>query len=907
MSFISNPFDNDVYFGKSIIINTRETSNTQVDQIEPYGLFPGQIRYNKSTHRFEGFHDDSGTDVFGNHWRTFTIDVASASNLGGVKIGQNLLINPATGVLSSIASGTGRSQQLVITVSPLVGVADFTDINTAITQDIGTPAGGYIDGALTSLIGSPPSPTYPFIILLAPGVHSYSSNIILPPYVSLVGEGYQNSVLQFNSVNNDNLLTLDNGCLFSGINLQLGNNLTGNIFTASAHNKNNILIDNILIQDLTNNLTANIRGFSITDSSNVAIQNSKINIANQCNTLECIHLGNSVVSLTNNQITVSSIMTQNEEYGIYMEDNLFDYLGNQTTIQNCTIELTNNSSPNNSIGISATNSYTSIYNSIISARTASTSNGIAIYSNNTSFTPFANYIANAISLIHNDNNTTDDYITSNSVDLSGFHPGSIIQIIDFANNTNNCFVRVGTANSTVITLERYHLLETHLADSNPITLEQLNSIEIKNCKLYGDLSSVKSTGLGYINLVDTQLRGGAPDIYGAYFTPTYPKIITVANDGSGDFRLPSEALNYISSIPNINTSSNDTQTYLVQILPGIYNETNNLIIPSYTTLSGDNKENTSINFQITNGNCIQFNNTTNYSNIQNLSITNTCNNAGPNSNISTLIYLNASNNCNIKNNNLYNYSNSNDNYAILILNANNIIISDVNIILDSNLVADYTSNNFGIKNIASNITTINTSINVKYGLTKNIGYYFENIGGIHNQFNQNLHINTSDNDGANYGIYLNNDTVYPCMFEINNGSIIGASTGTIYFDSSFNTDYFKIILNNVRFNNNISALPTNSTVSCNNCFYVDPANPNNYIPLNHFGQIEYTSGNFTNGDYAGTYIYTGSNNTITGVNTARHLVVANDNTIYGYASGEYLGTGDANTLLGSNQGQNING
>ena len=165
MSFISNPFDNDVYFGKSIIVNTRETPDTQADQIEPYGLFPGQIRYNKTTNRFEGYHSDAGVDVFGNHWRTFTIDVASASNLGGVKIGDNLLINPATGVLSSIASGSGRSQQLVITVSPYVGAADFTNINTAITQDIGTPSGGYTDGALTSQYG-PPSPNLPIVILL---------------------------------------------------------------------------------------------------------------------------------------------------------------------------------------------------------------------------------------------------------------------------------------------------------------------------------------------------------------------------------------------------------------------------------------------------------------------------------------------------------------------------------------------------------------------------------------------------------------------------------------------------------------------------------------------------------------------------------------------------------------------
>ena len=133
-----------VIFDKSIVIsNSGEVQNNNGNK--------GQFRFNQSTLKFEGYHSTAGADIFGNIWRPLTQDVATISNLGVIRVGNNLTINPSTGVLSSIASGSGRIKQLVITVSPILGAADYQTINFAISNAIGTPDGLYKNGSISSI------------------------------------------------------------------------------------------------------------------------------------------------------------------------------------------------------------------------------------------------------------------------------------------------------------------------------------------------------------------------------------------------------------------------------------------------------------------------------------------------------------------------------------------------------------------------------------------------------------------------------------------------------------------------------------------------------------------------------------------------------------------------------------
>ena len=190
-----------VVFDKSIIVSRNEglsQDNTGT---------AGQIRFNQKTFKFEGYHcnpnSNVGADIFGNRWRSFTQDIASTSNLGIFKVGTNLNMNPTTGKLSCVAIGVSRIYQLVITISPILGAGDYQSINQAILMAIGTPANNYTDGKITSIMESAPSPIYPYILLLSPGQYSEpSNNIVLPDYVSLMGDGNYTSVITQTSGSN---------------------------------------------------------------------------------------------------------------------------------------------------------------------------------------------------------------------------------------------------------------------------------------------------------------------------------------------------------------------------------------------------------------------------------------------------------------------------------------------------------------------------------------------------------------------------------------------------------------------------------------------------------------------------------------------------------------------------------
>jgi hypothetical protein len=96
---------------------------------------PGTVRFNSTNKTFEGYTGEDGP--LGETWRELTLDIASGTKLGGIKVGTNLFINE-NGVLSAVATGASRIYQNVITVSNLMPepgstfvAADFQTINAA--------------------------------------------------------------------------------------------------------------------------------------------------------------------------------------------------------------------------------------------------------------------------------------------------------------------------------------------------------------------------------------------------------------------------------------------------------------------------------------------------------------------------------------------------------------------------------------------------------------------------------------------------------------------------------------------------------------------------------------------------------------------------------------------------------
>ena len=268
-----------VTFDKSIIISLNEAG-----QQSQTGT-AGQLRFNQTTLKFEGYHTSNGA-LLGEIWRPLTQDIATASNLGVFKVGTNLLMNPSTGILSSIATGTSRIHALVIEVSPILGAADYQTINDAITQAIGTSVGGYIDGSITSNLGSPPSATWPFVIQLSPGQYSESSNqIILPDYVSIRGEDNYNSVITQNA---GNVSVSTGAMIIAGQNSEIRNlvvkladsNTTSYSTAVYIANKSNVVVDSCIFeQTSTCNSTLQSTSIYIT-ASNTSYNNSTNQIIN---------------------------------------------------------------------------------------------------------------------------------------------------------------------------------------------------------------------------------------------------------------------------------------------------------------------------------------------------------------------------------------------------------------------------------------------------------------------------------------------------------------------------------------------------------------------------------------------------------------------------------------------------
>lgn len=192
----------------------------------------GALRYNLHSNRFEGLHKlRGGADIFGNVWRELGVDVASSEKVGGVRIGENLMINPATGVLSAVGNSPSRINQRIITISPMAGISDFHDIRIAISSTIGTFP-DWNDGSLTQKYGVPADSTI-YILQLTPGIFEIQGDMLeLPDFVHLRGDSLQTTILKTRR------LMVGDSSMISNISL---------IGDIEAHFKDNIIIENVRI------------------------------------------------------------------------------------------------------------------------------------------------------------------------------------------------------------------------------------------------------------------------------------------------------------------------------------------------------------------------------------------------------------------------------------------------------------------------------------------------------------------------------------------------------------------------------------------------------------------------------------------------------------------------------------
>lgn len=926
-----------VTFNKSIVLSYNEgATQTQNGTI-------GQLRFNQTTLKFEGYHSNAGA-LLGEVWRPLTQDIASASNLGIIKVGTNLTINPATGVLSSVASGTSRIYALVIEISPIVGAADYQSINAAITNAIGTPAGGYMDGSITSNIGSPPSATWPFIIQLGPGQYSEPSNqIILPDYVSLRGEYNYNSVITLTAGSTSNIAA-------------------GSLIIAG----NNADIRNLAIILNDTGATAFSNGIYISGKSNVVVNNCIITQATGHHTYNlstCIYMTNSGLTnqITNNRIFINAQYAPTiNRTAIYIDTSIPVITGNQIEIQSLsggTLTGINISScyytqdinripilENNIINIKNTNTSGStnqcikIIDSVANIiQCQLESNSPQVMNNNwgiafSSVNPLANVYAASNFTFGYDYGNNIYTITSASAGVANFITAGfqVMQNIKVAgSNSNDGYYRIAQVSSTELVLESQYALTTEAPSSiYTISITGLYVIQIEGGYIRGNTSSINNINSNsnfYFSLIGTRLEGGASNISPSIFISSGYTVLTVGKENS-DYPSLSSA---ISGLPSASTITHATR-YKILIRPGIYIEHAQVIFPDNVDIEGAGEDATIIQTSVS-------------SNLSgNLNTTCAGFLLGSNAKVSNITFINAGISASGTSTSTCIYTNpaaskhditleyvavqlaglSMYNYGITLDACSNVVItglrSSSSLVLGNNAhINCCMSLRNSYHSIELNQISLVSNNPASY---ENLGLQLNNTSSVINNFN----INVSSATGTNWGILTyNNQSLQSHITNELFSGLVSGQDGVDY--SIYNDPYSTIILNGVEINGPVYNSPISSSISCIGCFTTNPSGAGigtGFQSISSRGENEQALSTITLGDTAGARSATGHGNVLIGVNSgsnvstdARCTVLGSnagsvmsgttDNTLVGFAAGHNITTASNNTAIGSNAGASI--
>jgi len=902
-----------VIFDKSIVISNTETITEQTDKGSN-----GQIRFNNTTYKFEGYHSPLGADIFGNIWRPLTQDVASTSNLGVFRVGNNLVINPATGIMSSIASGSGRIKQLVITVSPIVGAADYLSINEAISNAIGTPAGNYLNGSITSIIGSAPSPIYPFYIQLAPGQYNEVLNqIVLPDYVSLVGEDNYNSVITQNNgnttVSTGSMLVAGNNSEISNLVIKLADISNSPVSNALLiDNKSNVSIDKCIFTCASNiNTTDNTyliyMNTTNTSTNTNSISNCQFLLNSNTLTGNCtaINILNTTPRIINNKIDLSLSSTINTTGLSLSNCDITESIIDKTYVENLTLSNNyyNTTSIGNNKGILLDNSPVFLKNSIIEVATDPQFNSINYGLVFNSDTPLITSTSNNVISFTNSIGVPSIIQSSNisivNFNTLGFQNNQYLAVT--GSSVNDGVYRIRTVASTTMTLETGFEVITELASiSNDITLKALYFTDIQQCKISGTSNSIINgdSNDNYIfNLYDTISQGGSYNIEPSYIVYRSYKTLTVG-------KINCDYNNLNDAMLSIVDNSSNTR-YLIKIQSGIYHESSSIICKQFVNIEGNGDSNTSLyfyqaddsfNIPTSNSSCLLLASNMSITNlsIMNISTMNTSNST------STVLY-NPTPIYNFLMENVIITSNCSSIYntGLYLVNVTKPILYNVNITAYSTTASSVNvgiyndmCNNFNYHNVTSTTNSSNASINYSMNLIDSGG----------NIYNSELASNSASIE--NIGIKTENANMSQKLIQIYNGQI--RATDAIDY-SVYADNYYTIVCNGVQLLGDTQTNSISSRVFCCGCYTFNNSNDiYNIQSLNNRGQNEqqiYKT--LTIGDTAGKLNATGTDNLIIGVNAGSNVTTASYNTIMGSHSGENMTDGVNNTLIGSYSGQSI--
>lgn len=327
----------------SDIILVRQNQDLQLDNAIKIGMNekaprPGTIRYNPTEDRVESYL--SAVQPYNNsNWAPMSLGIASSTELGGIKIGNNLTVT-GTGIVSAVAGAPSRQFQRVLSVCQRDNTGDYTSIQDCLDQFFnyqftGSPVIDWetSDGVLKSQhdddpINFPwPDSSNLYIIQVSPGVYEENTDTIrLPPYVVLQGDT-KGSIVIRNTPTNGIMIRPSTGSIMERITIDM----TAATATSEAYG---ILCDNISsdiqLRDITlttNDLSVPRYGISVS-SPNVTITGLKSNInlptaqsPTNTNELVLISSGNSAQNLVINNADLAITGNQNTKTAIRLTDN----------------------------------------------------------------------------------------------------------------------------------------------------------------------------------------------------------------------------------------------------------------------------------------------------------------------------------------------------------------------------------------------------------------------------------------------------------------------------------------------------------------------------------------------------------------------------------------------------------
>jgi hypothetical protein len=642
------------YFGKVInafsnkdfkLTNTAITVSSNIDTATP-----GTIIYNKNLDRFEGYVANTRTYNDSN-FVPMNLDTATSSNIGGIKIGNNLTITN-DGILNSTASSVSRKFQKVLLISQSKQVnendtdeeivtGDYISINQCIKQffDYNENTEEFT-GEIASLDKDEypdPSENNKYVILLCPDEYNEDKNVLniandstinLPPNTVLMGDDRDSCII---NIKNLTSIKAREGCVLRNLTIDLtrANDLltpssTSEIIKAIEllTNNNNIILDNIVFRlSQCNFHTSFIYGNT----------NNNIHVSNlQMTTPTIYEGGNTFLDPEEIECIIFDITS-----GLFKLDNINIYLETarhkKSIIKSQNLSLITCNYSRLEIKEVALLLSTEIENQsiyMIDSTIHLTYSTIKCQGFDNNFTnefircqgikieSTQNYNVSSSEMVvfeHNEVNNTHDlikvpdseidfgtkYVNDSKIKISGSTNNNLVVSISYVNYAIITELSGGDVNGSTLGCDfAFNLTDEVInsSDNREVIFKELYQITLFSCQIISDSetlffkenNSIHNDNY-YILINNTLLNGINLNVSDNKLIFNVPNEIIVGIENS-NFNSVADALNSI-------TNANEINKIIVRVKPGTYLESKQITIPSHVSLIG---ENSIIKFDISN-------------------------------------------------------------------------------------------------------------------------------------------------------------------------------------------------------------------------------------------------------------------------------------------------------------------